>query len=160
MLATGLRVGWITASPALQTLFANLRFAMGLNQMSVRVLAAFFANDQFSNHVETVRHLYYRKMTVIADALDAQASDYLRYTRPDGGFYLWLKLADGMQATQLWREAAKLGVSLTRGSSFFSEGAGDNHIRLAFSWTPTERLEDGANRIAQACRIVAGGNAR
>ncbi|MDP4766009.1 MAG: PLP-dependent aminotransferase family protein [Pseudomonadales bacterium] len=157
VLATGLRIGWIQCTPALQKIFSSMRFAMGLNQLMVRVVSEFMQDGQLDSHINTVRQLYARKMHILADALDHHAGDFMDFSRPRGGFYLWASLHGGVTATNLWRQAAMQGVSITPGVNFYSgrKDPDGEHVRLAFSWTPIERLEEGAARIALACRLAA-----
>lgn len=157
VLATGLRIGWIQCTPELQKIFGSMRFAMGLNQLMVRVVSEFMQDGQLEAHINSVRQLYAHKMQILADALDQHASDFMDFTRPQGGFYLWANLRGGITAANLWREAAMQGVSITPGVNFYSgrKDPDGEHVRLAFSWTPIERLEEGAGRIAQACRLAA-----
>ncbi len=158
VLATGLRIGWIHGEPRLTALMGKMRFAMGLNQIMVRLISDYLTDGTLDRHIDTVRKLYAEKMQRLCDSLHYFADDFLEFNPPGGGFYLWLKLKDGLSATQVWRTAAEEGVSLTRGASFFPQGAPDGeYLRIAFPWTPMDQLESGAERLAIACRRVAQG---
>ncbi len=160
-LATGLRVGWIHGRPDIIQLMGKMRFAMGLNQMVVRLVSNFMQDGALDNHTNKVRALYRSKMEVLTAALEAHAGDLLSFNRPLGGFYLWVKLRDGLTADAVWRTATQEGVSTTPGTSFFParvDHSGE-HIRIAFPWTPMEDLEEGARRFSIACKRVSKGDA-
>lgn len=159
-LATGLRLGWIHARPELVQLMGKMRFAMGLNQMVVRLISEYMTDGALDEHTKQVRALYHQKMEILTGALENQAGELLSFDRPIGGFYLWVKLRDGLTADAVWRTATQEGVSTTPGTSFFPariDHSGE-HIRIAFPWTPIEDLEEGAARFAAACKRVAEGD--
>ena len=78
-------------------------------------------------------------------------------SRPEGGFYLWLTLREGLTAETVWRAGAREGVWFPCGTSFFpdrSDPTGE-HIRLAFPYTIVEELREGTRRMGLACESVA-----
>jgi DNA-binding transcriptional MocR family regulator len=110
--------------------------------------------------VGKMRILYKKKMTFTADLLKAQMADLVSFDRPDGGFYLWLKLKKGLTSKAVWRTAIQEGVSVNPGYNSFPDVAHDKgeYLRLAYSWTPMDQLEEGVLRLAAACRRVAAGD--
>lgn len=159
ILATGLRVGWIQGDPAITAVFGKMRFAMGLNQLIVRMVADYMEEGRLDRHIDAARALYHTKMTTLADALDHHAGDFVTFTRPLGGFYLWVNLTGGITARDVWRTAYEEGVGFTPGVNFFParEDPDGEHVRIAFPWTPIGQLEEGARRFGEACRRVARG---
>lgn len=159
ILATGLRIGWIHAEPKLVELFGKMRFAMGLNQLIVRIIADYMEDGRLDRHVEATRALYRQKMEVTADALMRHAGEFIEFSRPAGGFYLWANFP-GLNASDVWRTAYEEGVLVTPGVNFFpARTEAGEHLRIAFPWTPLDQLEEGARRIGLACRRVASGDA-
>ncbi len=157
--ATGLRVGWIAARPELLSVFSRMRFDMGQNQMSLRMMANFIGSGAMSSHVPMMRRLYKQKMTLLADALTREASQYLEFMRPSGGFYLWARINEGMKAADVWRTCAHEGVAVNAGHGFLpGDPSGEEYLRIAFAWTPLDQLEDAAQRIGVACGRVARGD--
>ena len=158
VLATGLRVGWIHAEPATIQLMGKMRFAMGLNQLVVRMISNYMQNGVLDQHVESVRNLYREKMQCLCNGLERYANDHISFDPPQGGFYLWLKLKGKLTARDVWRTATEEGVSLTQGTSFFpARDPEGEHLRIAYPWTPMEELEEGARRLGLACERVARG---
>jgi len=161
IVATGLRIGWIHAHPDAINLFGRMRFDMGQNQMALRMMGYFLEQGHLEPHGEKMRALYKKKMTFIADALDDKLSGYISFNRPAGGFYIWARLADRLKAKDVWRSATHEGVAVNPGYSFFPDKKEDDgeYLRIAYSWTPMEQLEEAVNRLAKACRRVADGDA-
>lgn len=161
ILATGLRIGWIHGEPGIVQLMAKMRFAMGLNQLMVRIIADYIESGHLEPHIERARSLYKQKMSLLADALEHHAAEFVQFTRPQGGFYLWVNLVGGVSASDVWRTATEEGVAFTPGINFYpARGDPDGeHVRIAFPWTPMEELEEGARRFGDACRRVSAGKA-
>ncbi len=158
--ATGLRVGWVHARPELIDLFERMRFAMGQNQLGLRGFGTFLADGSFEPHLEKMRGIYRHKRDVIHEALRAEVGDYLEWERPDGGFYLWVGLAEGLDETAVWRTAVEEGLSVNRGSLFMSGDApSGGRLRIAYPWTPIGELPEAARRLRVACERVLAGDA-
>lgn len=160
ILATGLRVGWIHGEPSLVELFGKMRFAMGLNQLMVRILADYMEDGQLDRHITEMRTLYRTKMETLADALAHHAGEFVEFVRPTGGFYLWANMTGGLSANDVWRTSTEEGVAFTPGVNFFPsrvEPDGE-HVRIAFPWTPLDQLAEGARRVGLACQRVASGD--
>ncbi len=155
-LATGLRIGWIYASPEWQEIIGQMRFAMGLNQQVVRVAHSLIEDGTYSAHVQMMRARYGQRMARLAAALKDQCGDKI-YTRlPTGGFYLWLKLT--CDHTEVWRAAYEEGLHVIPGRNFcppHPEGSSPgDYLRLAYPYTPIDQFEEAARRLAAAISRV------
>lgn len=158
-LATGLRIGWIHAAPGLIQLFQRMRFAMGQNQMALRMLGELVTEGCYEPHVDAMRKLYKEKMEVLADALTRHAGDFLDFDRPLGGFYLWPSVVGGITSEALWRTCMEEGVQVNLGAGFYPHKRDDGeHLRIAYAWTPMAHLEEAARRIGIACQRVHKGD--
>jgi DNA-binding transcriptional MocR family regulator len=157
ILATGLRVGWIHARPEWIEFFGRMRFDMGQSVLVHRMLAEYIEGGRLDAHVETMRGLYAEKARLLCSSLEEFAGGFLHFTPPRGGFYLWVELLEGLTADALWRAGAEEGVWFPMGSSFFPDRVDSTgeHIRIAFPWTSTEELREGARRVGLACERLA-----
>ena len=153
IIATGLRVGWVHARPEVIELVSRMRMDMGNSALLHYMLSEYIDNGQLDDHVDKMRTVYAEKMDILASALTEFAEPYLTFTRPKGGFFLWLKLQDGLTAAAVQRAGVQEGVVFPVGRAFFPsrEEHGGEHIRLAYSWTSTDDLRESAKRIARAC---------
>ena len=156
IIATGLRVGWIRAEAPLIEQMAAVRYDMGNNPLLHRMLVEYMSDGRLDAHVARMRPLYDSRARALAEALVEYAGPYVDFVPPRGGFFLWVRLADGLSAPALQRAAMEAGVSFPVGHAFFPErGAeGDRHIRLAYSTLPERELREAARRIGRACQRV------
>jgi 2-aminoadipate transaminase len=155
IIATGLRMGWIMGPPALVSRIAALRYDMGSSPYLGRVIAEMMRNGDLDRHIENLRRIYLRKLERVEDALSRYTAQYATYTRPLGGFFLWLQLRPGLSARDVQQAANERGVIVGQGPQFFADGVATNHIRLAFSYVPMEEIEEGINRLGEAMAEVA-----
>jgi 2-aminoadipate transaminase len=158
-IATGLRVGWIQARPELLDLFSRMRFAMGQNQVGLRAVSEFLHNGEFEPHLEMIREVYRNKRDKLHEAMTREVSQYMDWSKPEGGFYLWAKLKPGLPLESVWRTAVHEGIAVNSGAGF-SAGGGDsqNCIRIAYAWTPIEQFDEAATRLRLAFERVAAGD--
>jgi 2-aminoadipate transaminase len=94
-------------------------------------------------------------------ALDRTFPDEASWSRPEGGYFLWLALADGSDGSALAARAAEAGVAIVRGDDFFppTSDLGVSAARLAFSYEPPERIVEGIERLAgvlERARVTRG----
>jgi 2-aminoadipate transaminase len=159
ILATGLRIGWVHAPEPFIRLFGRMRFAMGQNQLGLRIAAELATSGAIEPHVERMRALYRDKMHILADALHKHAGDWLSFREPDGGFYLWAKVRDDLTADAVWRTGFAEGVAVNPGVGFAAHrDLGGEYLRIAYSWTDRDQLEEAARRLGLACRRVSEDN--
>ncbi|MGE3075540.1 MAG: PLP-dependent aminotransferase family protein [Dehalococcoidia bacterium] len=159
IIATGLRMGWIMGPPALVSRIAALRYDMGSSPFLGRVIAEMMRNGDLDRHILNLRRTYAKKLERVEDALQRYTSDYATYTRPLGGFFLWLQLRPGMSSRDVQMAANERGVVVGQGPQFFADGKATNHVRLAFSYVPMEEIEEGIHRLGEAMAEVASRSA-
>jgi 2-aminoadipate transaminase len=158
IVATGLRVGWIHAEPEILDRITRMRFEMGNSPLLHRMLLEYSQDGQLDKHIEEMRALYLRKLDTLCDALVEHAEPYLTFKRPEGGFFLWVELAEGLDPVEVQATAIEEGVVFPAGYAFFPDRVDTGrHLRLAFTWAQEDELREGAVRLARACERVANG---
>ena len=84
-------------------------------------------------------------------ALEQTMPTGVTWTRPQGGFFAWLTLPEGITASQLLPVAAKNGVGFLPGRFFYPSAEGDDRsLRLSFSTMSGERITEGVGRLANS----------
>ena len=156
-IATGLRVGWVQAEPQIIEGIARVRFDMGNSPLLHRALSELIGSGDFDRHVARVRPLYAEKARVLWESVMELAAPYVECVRPGGGYFLWLKLRDGLEAAAVQRAAIEEGVVFPVGHAFFPDrhDPDGEHIRLAYSNASLDDLPEAAARLARACERAA-----
>jgi len=157
--ATGIRVGYVHARPEILQLFSRMRFAMGQNQLGLRAFSAFLEAGEYQPHLEHVREVYRERRDLIHAALTREVSDYLDWQLPEGGFYLWASLKQGLKVNDVWRNCVEEGIAINPGTGFGEPGTPPAEcIRIAYPWTPKSQFDEAARRIRLACERALQGD--
>ena len=78
------------------------------------------------------------------------------WTRPDGGYFVWLELPEAVDAAELNERARAAGVAFVPGAGFFHGDRGRSTARLAFSYPSVDEIRIGAHRLAGLVRVALG----
>ena len=153
--ATGLRIGWVQARNEFIKALSKVRYDMGGSPILIRAMARYLESGHLESHVEEMRELYALKCQTLCDSLEEHCGSYVRFTPPQGGFFLWLECI-GAPASEVRAAAAEEGIILQGGSTFFhdQEEAQDKYLRLAFSSASVDQLREVGARLATAFRKV------
>lgn len=149
--APGLRVGYLIVPPALasdlQTLAASTYITPGL--VAQATLFEFLRRDLFESNLERVCDLLRDRRDAMLEALESGFGGRARWSHPEGGYFLWLELADDVDSSELLVRASEAGVTFVPGADF---GGDPNTLRLAFSYVSAAEITEGIGRLA---RLVA-----
>ena len=160
IVAPGLRVGWVDTAPELQQLLINAKQAMDTctNLPAQRLLTGFLTGGHLANHLVVQRAEYKRRKEAMHAALSEHFGDIARWTDPEGGFFLWVTLDNGVDTTELFERALAEGVAFIPGSAFSPTGRFTDALRLCFASTPPDRIHEGVTRLRRAVDVLAKDN--
>lgn len=152
-LAPGVRAGWAYGNPEIISRLAMFRSEGESGPLLTRVVARYCAGGRLEAHIAMLCDQYRSKRDAMLGAL-ARELPQATALRPEGGFFVWLRLPEGVTASRLLPLAAQEGVEFLPGRACFADGSGDQFVRLAFSFEPTERLVEGIARLGRALRAA------
>ena len=153
--APGLRLGFLTADAATIERFRGgglLDSGGGINHFSANTAAAFCEAGQFETHGARLRAAYRSRRDALAAALTEYLPAGCRWAVPGGGFFIWLRLPDGVEAGELLPRAIAGGVGFAPGTRFHLTGGGATFARLAFGLYPEGELAEAARRLGAVLR--------
>jgi 2-aminoadipate transaminase len=159
IVAPGLRVGWVDTVPELQPLLINAKQAMDTctNLPAQRLLTGFLTGGHLENHLVALRAEYKRRKAAMHAALRDHFGDIARWTDPEGGFFCWVTLDNGVDTTELFERALAEGVAFIPGAAFSPTGRFTHALRLCFASTPPDRIHEGVARLRRAVNLLAKG---
>ncbi|MGH2358693.1 MAG: PLP-dependent aminotransferase family protein, partial [Candidatus Limnocylindria bacterium] len=141
ILGAGVRIGWLCAPREMIPAFQGFLFGGGVNPFMSRV-ATYFLREYLERHVQRLIDAYRAKRDAMLRGLDEVLADSdARISRPEGGFFLWIRLPSGTDTDRLSELAVEARVQYTPGPAFFANGGGEDFIRLAFSYEPPEKCD-------------------
>ncbi|MEO6115725.1 MAG: PLP-dependent aminotransferase family protein [Pseudolysinimonas sp.] len=148
-LAPGLRVGWAVAPHAIREklILANEAAVLSPSSFSQTVISEYLSTADWKGQIETFRGVYHERRDAMLAALHEQLPT-LRWTVPNGGFYIWLTLPDYLDSKAMLPRAVKELVAYTPGTAFFADGGGRNAMRLSFCYPTPDFIREGIRRLA------------
>jgi 4-hydroxy-tetrahydrodipicolinate reductase len=151
--APALRLGWIHAPKRLlKVIFESgqLDSSGGVNPVISGIMqAAINSGDESANLVK-VRKILWDRADALMKALDQHLPEGVSYEKPDGGYFVLVRLPTGYKAVDLLPIAAKHKVAFLPGKSFGSRM--QNYLRLSFSYYDVQDQVVGAERLGAAIR--------
>lgn len=155
-IAPGLRLGWLAAPREVVEKLLILKQAADLHTSSFdqRVVYAYLNGSAVGAHLERIRTAYGERYAAMGAALRAEMPAGYRWTRPEGGMFLWVTGPAALDALELLERAVKVRVAFVPGRDFFPGGRGANHFRLNFSNCTPERIREGVRRLGALCRSL------
>jgi 2-aminoadipate transaminase len=159
LMAPGLRVGWVANSAPLIARLIQLKADGGSCPLTQRIITEFTTAGRLDRHVARVQEVYRSNRDRMVAALRRELPE-ASFTVPDGGYYVWIALPEGLDADAVARRAAEAGVVVIPGSRFFAgidRSHPTNRLRLAYSHAAGEEIDEGIRRLAGAVRAVDGG---
>ena len=154
ILAPGLRLGWMVAHPDLIARIAALKTEGGASPYSLHTALEYCGADgaNLDANIAKLRVIYKRRCETMLDALAEFMPPGVRWTQPQGGFFIWLTLPGHIDVTEMIASVRARGVDYLPGNACFFDGSGKNCIRLAFSYAPEDKLAEGIRVIAGEIR--------
>ena len=152
ILAPALRLGWLVLPPRLASEAGVLKEAAdlecsGLTQRAVARLL----HHSFAGHLDRIRAGYRRRRDALLAALQEHFPEGARWTRPPGGFFVWVELPGGLDGDRVCEEAlAEARVAVVPGSAFAATaGAPANRLRLSFSSCAPDDIRTAVERLGR-----------
>ncbi|NLJ24987.1 MAG: PLP-dependent aminotransferase family protein, partial [Firmicutes bacterium] len=153
ILTPGVRVGWVTASQPLirQLTIAKQGTDLCSSTLGMKLVLESIRSGELEAHIESLRILYRRRRDLMLQALSTYMPAEVHWTRPSGGFFIWLRLPSYIDTKAMLPFAvSEEKVAYVSGKGFHVDGSGHNTIRLAYSEASETDIEEGIRRLAKA----------
>lgn len=154
--APALRVGYVVAEwPVLSRMLA-MKHDAGSGALEQMVLAEYCA-AHFDAHVTELRGVLKEKCDAMMEALKAEFGTAAEFAAPGGGIFLWVRLPEAVDTTELAAAALAEGVTLNPGAEWCADpGTGRRWLRLCFAHPSIDTIRDGLARLADICHREFG----
>jgi 2-aminoadipate transaminase len=150
-LAPGLRMGWIVAPVSVIQRCVMAKQGMDLHSSTfIQMVSYDVAKDGFlEEHVKEIRDVYRHRRDVMLNGMERHFPSAVRWTRPQGGLFLWAVLPDHIDAADVLEKAVENKVAFVPGTAFYPDGGGHNTMRLNFSNARPDQIEIGIERLGE-----------
>jgi DNA-binding transcriptional MocR family regulator len=155
VLAPGLRLGWLSAAPSIVEQIAIIKQRLDPHTQNLVqfALARLIRDGSFDSHLRTLRSEHSRRCSMMVASIQRHVPPgAMRFARPQGGLYLWCRLAAGVSSRALLDRALAAGVAFVAGHAFYPDPAGESELRLCFSSVLPAAIDDAVRRLAGSLR--------
>jgi len=163
ILSPGLRVGWVLAEPAIlrKLIIAKQSADVCTNGLSQAIASEYISRGHVDPQISKIREIYGRKMRTMLKGMDEFMPEELRWTKPEGGMFIWATLPDGVSSTELLDRAVERKVAFVSGRAFFPDpDDGKSTMRLNFTHPSDEMIIEGLERLAGVLETGIRGRTR
>jgi 2-aminoadipate transaminase len=154
-IAAGLRLGFCVGPHDVIAILSRGRTDSLRNTYTAALAEWFITTGRLEEHIQELRDIYQRKCAHMLAALEREMPPHVTWTRPKGGFFLWVTLPEGLDAAAVLTEARKNLVDYIAGPAFFSDGSGGRSLRLSYSAVSLEQIDTGIARLAAVIRAAS-----
>jgi len=145
----GMRVGWALAEQSVVQRLVLAKEAADLcgSSFTMLVTERYLAGDRWRPNLDSLVATYRSRRDAMLVALDEMFPEGATWTRPSGGFYVWVTLPEWVDTKTLLAAAVERRVAYVPGTAFYPDGRGKDQMRLAFCHPNEERIRDGVARL-------------
>jgi 2-aminoadipate transaminase len=149
-IASGLRVGWAVAPHGVREklVLANESAVLCPSNYSQLTVSEYLATQPWREQIKTFQEIYRERRDALLESLQALMPDGTTWTIPAGGFYSWLTLPNGLDATAMLPRAVANLVAYVPGTGFYVDGQGRQNMRLSYCYPEPDRIREGVRRLA------------
>jgi DNA-binding transcriptional MocR family regulator len=153
-IAPGLRVGYFLLPEPLERELEAVAVSTYITPVLLgqATVYEFVRRGNFDSNLERVRSLLGARRDAMLEALAAELTGHATWSRPDGGYFVWVDLPVEVDAGNLLERAEEAGVTFVAGVDF---GGEPSSARLAFSFVSPEEIREGVRRLAALVAPIA-----
>ena len=152
--APGFRVGWVLAPHAVREklVLAQESATLCPPVFSQFAIGNYLANHDWKGQVTVFKDMYRLRRDAMLATLDEVMPSGTSWTRPAGGFFVWVTLPEGLDTQAMLPRGVDARVAFVPGGAFYADGQGARNVRLSFCFPPPDRIELGVRRFADVVR--------
>jgi DNA-binding transcriptional MocR family regulator len=151
LIAPGVRMGFMIGEPSLLAKLGKVAEDTYISPgyLAQGITYEWCRQGLLTPQIERLKALYAPRLDACLAGIDKHLPD-ARTTRPEGGFFISLTLAEGVLATAVRAQASTRGLNLADGLAFFPEGGGERFVRLPFCALSPAEIDEGIRRLAES----------
>ncbi|PSK99077.1 DNA-binding transcriptional MocR family regulator [Murinocardiopsis flavida] len=145
----GFRIGWALAPPAVRAklVLAAESAMLSHSSFNQQVVGRYLATYPWQEQIKDFTEMYRARRDAMLSSLEAQMPAGSSWTRPQGGFFVWLTLPEGLDAKAMLPRAVNERVAYVPGTGFYSGDHGHRNMRLSFCYPTPEQIREGVRRL-------------
>jgi len=156
VVAPAMRLGWIYANnEVIQKLTIALQAStLHTNSFAQKLVAQYLIDNDLDNHIAKIKEMYSHKRNLMVRELEKELPPEVKFTRPEGGMFLWVTLPENISSRKVFEVAFKNNVIFVPGDPFYVETGDTNTMRLNYTNSSDEQIVEGVKCLANAIKQV------
>ncbi len=149
ILSPGIRLGWLCAPPPVveKVVLGKQASDLCTSTLTQYFVREYFAEGRWHEYIEDLCDVYRERRDAMLEALERHFPAGARWSRPEGGLFCWATLPSYIDTTDLLAKALRDNVAFVPGAAAYVDGRGGSSMRLNFSASPPEEIQEGIRRI-------------
>ncbi len=154
--APSMRIGWVCANHEIIEQLNIVKQASDLhtNMFSQMILEDYLSNNDLDNHIIKISEYYKEQKDFMLSCLDNEKIEYINYTRPEGGMFIWVTLPENMSSAELFEYTINRGTTFVPGNPFYLKAKDTNTLRLNYTNSSKEDIEKGIKVLGDGIRYL------
>jgi 2-aminoadipate transaminase len=154
ILAPGFRIGWVAAHPHLirKMEIAKQSIDLCTNTFGQAIAWKYVEEGHLDRHIPKIVEFYKPRRDAMLEALEEYMPEGVKWTKPEGGMFVWVTLPEGIDSKLMLEKAVSKGVAYVPGEAFFVHRDVKNTMRLNFTYVPEEKIREGVKRLGETIR--------
>ncbi len=152
--AAGLRVGWVLAPHAVREklVLAAESATLCPPTLNQLIVSRYLTTHDWKGQIKTYREAYRERRDAAISALEQHMPVGSTWNKPNGGFYVWLTVPEGIDTKAMLPRAVTQRVAYASGTGFYADGLGSRQLRISYCYPTPERIREGVRRLANVIK--------
>ncbi|MEY4692786.1 MAG: hypothetical protein RL437_66 [Actinomycetota bacterium] len=148
-IASGLRVGWALVPQSIKDklVIASESSILCPSNFTQLTISSYLKDQPWRDQIASFVDLYRVRRDAMLESLDAHFPKEATWTRPGGGFYVWITLPPEIDTKAMVPKAIVAKVAYVPGNAFYADGFGSWHMRLSYCHPTPERIREGVKAL-------------
>ena len=150
IISPGMRMGWVCAPKEVMTHIVTAKQATDLHSsiFAQRIIYRYLTEYPIDTYIQKITEKYRMLCDCMVRAIHENLPDSVTFRVPDGGMFLWLTLPAGCSSLEIFNRALEKKVAVLPGIPFYTDGGGENTMRLNFTNSSPEQISEGIKRLS------------
>src|SRR5699024_10524116 len=148
----GLRIGWVCASAQIleKYIMAKQNSDLQCSSLNEVLTIEYMQAYDLEGHINKIKQVYKARRDLMLERIKQYFPEEIKYTTPNGGFFIWLELKQGIDANEILEKSFEdEKVVFVPGGSFFTGTEYKNFIRLSYSSVNDKEIIEGMKKLGK-----------
>jgi 2-aminoadipate transaminase len=158
IISPGLRVGWAVADTDIirKLTMAKQSSDVHTNSLTQQAIYHYVTTNSLNSHIEHIVEVYRVQRDTMLEEMDRHFPASCKWSKPEGGMFIWVELPEGSDATQILPKAVAEKVAFVPGGPFYADKGKTNTMRLNFSNSSPEQIRTGIRCLGSILKAELG----